>query len=442
MSTAHIQFYIEHMRKFKEAFGWTGEGVLHHTALAGTSRSHGNALLQSQETSSDGRRVKRIIVQVEPPSPVKKKLCRQTNDNVAKELSNDLGLGFETFFGRFYDDEELARVVERTSAEVIQDLPLKEWIPYCYEYLVELLHLEVRPVCGLENNEKIVYRCLDCLGGDLKCQACCVKEHQNQPLHIIKKWNGVFFEQNKGQAGEWWEQLLCLRWYPATHLNPCTCTMMEALNHFHVMTLQEKVTTYNYYNGLEKLCNNAGLKKQKGGEMMQLDLWSGQRKGSLRYGVQPVHGMVSSEGHDLALGGGWGYFVEWEPYRQFLLSVTDQQEGFTAVQYRKNVIALLTISQDMSIVRGVPQKPAFPSHRMKLRNIFDSEPINVKNFVEFIFGHMNIICKITPHMGKSKTTAVMMLGRTPLNMSKRKNTRLDAFANGSPIKASSLTIPS
>ncbi|THU75898.1 hypothetical protein K435DRAFT_813929 [Dendrothele bispora CBS 962.96] len=46
-------------------------------------------------------------------------------------------------------------------------------------------------------------------------------------------------------------------------------------------------------------------------------------------------------------------------------------------------------------------------------DVFDSKPINVKKFVEFIFGHMYIFHKITPHMGKSKTTTVMMLGSTP-----------------------------
>ncbi|THU93273.1 hypothetical protein K435DRAFT_670546, partial [Dendrothele bispora CBS 962.96] len=319
------------------------------------------------------------------------------------------------------------------------DLPLKEWIPYRDEYLAELLHLEGRgdfslevcPVCGLENDEEIAYRCLDCLGGDLKCQDCCVKEHQSHPLHIIEKWNGVFFEEvslkslglvvqlghhhgspcsdprftraftvihvngihdvcvgfcnceNKGRAGEWREQLLHRRWYPATHLNPRTCTTMEALNHFHVMTLQGKVTTYDYYNGLEKLRNNVGLKKQKDRykpfsrsirQFRHLKLLKRSGRGNdatrpveltekgelaIRCPACPWEGVnlpkdwkdgpeaqrfkfwlflaidacfrlkrrqVSSEGRDPALGGGWGYFVEWEPYRRFLLSVTDQQE--------------------------------------------------------------------------------------------------------------------
>ena len=36
--------------------------------------------------------------------------------------------------------------------------------------------------------------------------------------------------------------------------------------------------------------------------------------------------IVSSEKKDPGLGTGWGYFVEDEPYRNYLLTVTDQDE--------------------------------------------------------------------------------------------------------------------
>jgi hypothetical protein len=36
--------------------------------------------------------------------------------------------------------------------------------------------------------------------------------------------------------------------------------------------------------------------------------------------------IVSSEKKDPGLGTGWGYFVEDEPYRKYLLTVTDQEE--------------------------------------------------------------------------------------------------------------------
>ena len=35
---------------------------------------------------------------------------------------------------------------------------------------------------------------------------------------------------------------------------------------------------------------------------------------------------VSSELKDLGLGTGWAYMVEWAPYREYLMTVTDQEE--------------------------------------------------------------------------------------------------------------------
>jgi hypothetical protein len=59
------------------------------------------------------------------------------------------------------------------------------------------------------------------------------------------------------------QQLLRRSWYPATHKEPRTCTTFVGLETFHIMTLQGKVTTYDYYSGLEKLTDNTGLVKVK-----------------------------------------------------------------------------------------------------------------------------------------------------------------------------------
>ncbi|KAJ7070421.1 hypothetical protein B0H15DRAFT_793468, partial [Mycena belliarum] len=44
---------------------------------------------------------------------------------------------------------------------------------------------------------------------------------------------------------------------------PQTCTTFRALEMFHIMTLLGKVTTYDFYSGLEKLTDNSGLYKVK-----------------------------------------------------------------------------------------------------------------------------------------------------------------------------------
>lgn len=66
-------------------------------------------------------------------------------------------------------------------------------------------------------------------------------------------------------AGEWRQQLMRRRWFPATHIDPRTAATFQVLNTFHVLTLQGKVTTYDFYAGLEKLTNNAGLGTNKVG---------------------------------------------------------------------------------------------------------------------------------------------------------------------------------
>ncbi|THU91454.1 hypothetical protein K435DRAFT_820836 [Dendrothele bispora CBS 962.96] len=411
----------------------------------------------SQSLSTDGRRVKKTHIPVnEPPSPVKKRLRTAPEVPVLDQLTNlDFGDAFETVFARLYDDEELADAAEVTSSTIVTveevqtrrrylttDQPLKEWIPYRDEYLAEFIRLEGRgdfdseccPFCKSGDLEEhpVLYRCLDCFGGDLVCRECCVKSHTENPLHIIEKWSGNCFDEvslkslglcvqlghrygetctdqrfikrftvmhvngmhevnvafcncDKLRAGEWRQQLLRRHWYPGTHLDPHTCATFELLNHFHLMTLQGKVNAYDYYNGLEKLRNNAGLLKitdrfkafarmirewrhikmlKRGGrgndgtrpieltEVGELGVpciacprvgvnlppdWQHVIKEQYKYWLYLAidacfrlkRRIVSSKTRDPSLGSGWAYFVEGEPFRKFLLEVTDQNEMCT-----------------------------------------------------------------------------------------------------------------
>ena len=66
-----------------------------------------------------------------------------------------------------------------------------------------------------------------------------------------------------GASSEWRNQLLRMVWYPATHTEPQTVCSFRVLEHFHTMTLQGKVTAYDYYSGLEKLTDNMGVVRVK-----------------------------------------------------------------------------------------------------------------------------------------------------------------------------------
>ncbi|KAJ3816515.1 hypothetical protein F5880DRAFT_1494202, partial [Lentinula raphanica] len=90
-----------------------------------------------------------------------------------------------------------------------------------------------------------------------------IKEFTVIHTNGIHRVTGVFCNCiNRSVAGEWRQQLLRRRWFPATHLQPETAATFEVLNHFHVLTLQGKVTTYDYYAGLEKLYDNVGTAKK------------------------------------------------------------------------------------------------------------------------------------------------------------------------------------
>ncbi|KAJ7846838.1 hypothetical protein B0H14DRAFT_2583881 [Mycena olivaceomarginata] len=172
------------------------------------------------------------------------------------------------------------------------------------------------------------------------------------------------------------QQLLCRSWYPATHKEPQTCSTLVALEMFHIMTLQGKVMTYDFYSGLEKLTNNTGLVKVRrclSGEGRGNDgarLVAETRSGELAVGClacprpgvnlpddwqsappkrkalyimfiaidacfQLKHRLVSSEAKDPGLGTGWSYFVEDTLFQHFLLSVTDQQERLGGARLRQ-----------------------------------------------------------------------------------------------------------
>ena len=66
-----------------------------------------------------------------------------------------------------------------------------------------------------------------------------------------------------GCSGELRQQLLRMEWYPATIHEPQTVCTFCLLEHFHRMTLQGKVTIYDYYGGLEKLTDAAGIESVK-----------------------------------------------------------------------------------------------------------------------------------------------------------------------------------
>ncbi|KAJ7089513.1 hypothetical protein C8R43DRAFT_1142184 [Mycena crocata] len=193
--------------------------------------------------------------------------------------------------------------------------------------------------------------------------------------------------------GEPYVQLLRAGWYPATVDKPQTAATFAVLDLFHALTLQAKTTMYDFYVTLERMTNSAGLKPpHRYSEFLQMTrqyrhilLLKRAGRGhdpSGVYGTQPgecavlcpacprpgvnlpedwheappekkflyiifialdacfrlKRRLVSSDLRDPGLGTGWAYLTETQPYREFLLTVTDQKEmstcsGLAALDY-------------------------------------------------------------------------------------------------------------
>ncbi|KAG1902615.1 uncharacterized protein F5891DRAFT_1127573 [Suillus fuscotomentosus] len=110
------------------------------------------------------------------------------------------------------------------------------------------------------------FRCEDCFGTELYCQSCTMERHHEHPLHRIKccynpaacqdfvilHVNGIH-EVNLDFCGcettqSPTTQLLHIRWFPATVLEPKTTATFKLLRHFHILSFESKTLTRLTHN--------------------------------------------------------------------------------------------------------------------------------------------------------------------------------------------------
>jgi CxC2 like cysteine cluster associated with KDZ transposases len=196
-------------------------------------------------------------------------------------------------------------------------------------YLDELLHHDGRAGesscshCGDSNG---LYKCKECFGGRLCCQACIVEKHSSHPLHRIevcayymciealislysKHWNGSFFARTSlrdlgltvylGHQGEPCPfpgpvldgftvvhtngihavriqlcschgihmlvkfQLLRCSWLPATTEDPQTTFTFDILDFYLLVSLRGKVSWEDFYISISRQTDNTGLNPPK-----------------------------------------------------------------------------------------------------------------------------------------------------------------------------------
>ncbi|KAF9493269.1 hypothetical protein BDN71DRAFT_1483540 [Pleurotus eryngii] len=157
-------------------------------------------------------------------------------------------------------------------------------------------------------SKEALYRCRDCFYSGMYCWDCIVVRHLQTPFHRVQIWQNRFFTDNSLQLLNYTislghngvacvgpldiakdfvvidnsgihvvnlafcscyepdkphtqhNQLLCHKLFPATLQQPQAAFSFEVLKTFHLLTLQSKVTAYDFYRALEQKTDNVGLK--------------------------------------------------------------------------------------------------------------------------------------------------------------------------------------
>ncbi|KAI9058883.1 hypothetical protein FKP32DRAFT_1606369 [Trametes sanguinea] len=174
-----------------------------------------------------------------------------------------------------------------------------------------------------------------------------------------------------GEAGDPVQQLMRHRLYPATDIDPNTAFTFSLLEHYHIQSLQGKISMYDYYTSLERLTDNTGVTKlqdrykafmrvvaqwrhlkllKRAGRGHDLTGVEGTQPGKLALRFLYIMSVaidacfrlkrraVSNEEKDPILGSGWTYFVQDAAFREILKGYLDQEEistctGLSAIDH-------------------------------------------------------------------------------------------------------------
>ncbi|KAJ8487283.1 hypothetical protein ONZ45_g14392 [Pleurotus djamor] len=355
--------------------------------------------------SNDGRRVYRQSLTIPAPSPQKLATTQPGNQSswsiwdditededlmpgaldgsrrsefTATECEYDDSASRESFDEDLDRSEGVSESVEKTKKKgaryLSSDEPLKEWMPFQEEYLNELLQHESRRSSASRNGTaSATFPLLSRLS--VYGSNWVIAQKLLAPTHL--PFQTLLSSTSMGYT---------LSMSISAHANrlPVTVFLISSscVGHFAMVTLQGKITMYDYYSAMEKLTDNiftsdlparykeitrifreyrhlislkrcgrandaGGILATQNGELAvtcpacpnpDVNLpsnWTQLPKGqqylytlfiALDACFRLKRRLVSSVKKDPGLGIGWSYFVEREPFREYLLGVTDQKE--------------------------------------------------------------------------------------------------------------------
>ncbi|KIJ21125.1 hypothetical protein PAXINDRAFT_160454 [Paxillus involutus ATCC 200175] len=186
------------------------------------------------------------------------------------------------------------------------------WIPERSAFLDEIIRLEGQghadfSCCACNSGEAPVYQCKDCFGVQLLCAACILSRHASNPLHRIEEWQDSHFRRITLKSMGLCIQLghtlgkKCYNAQPASgddfvvidmngiheialdycaspslalvscyNKRPRTAATFSVLKNFHLLSLESKVSAYEYYHSLARLTDNTGLSDIRWRHLKQL----------------------------------------------------------------------------------------------------------------------------------------------------------------------------
>ncbi|KAK7043444.1 CxC2 domain-containing protein [Favolaschia claudopus] len=205
-----------------------------------------------------------------------------------------------------FDGEQAAAVLGKRKEYVSSRDPMSLWHPLMGDFLAELLRHEGLgddanaprcALCGAAEHIRL-FKCGDC-GQYLQCESCCVEQHRRTPLHVLKEWNGRFWESrslasiglvyqlghggfpcpfpdierkmvvmdapviheirvafckcSRSDCADNLEQLMRNAWYPATVTDPGTCATFKTLESYRLYSVVGNINVRDFVTALERM---------------------------------------------------------------------------------------------------------------------------------------------------------------------------------------------
>ncbi|KAG1903738.1 uncharacterized protein F5891DRAFT_947152 [Suillus fuscotomentosus] len=261
----------------------------------------------SFETGQSGRLNVSSTYYTVPNSPGKR---RRGDSEVLLETTEFNFTTLDDFPDNLQNDTPEFVEFVRQKRTVVHGEALRLWESDANLFLEEFLRLEGQGdysqdicVCG---EEAAIYHCQDCHGSEMFCHLCMVRVHARQPFHKMERWDGISFDditsKSMGirlQLGHTsgvccdnplpafnddfviihyngiYEvgldfcgcasgqphivQLLRVRLFPATTVDPKTAATFRALEYFQMLSFESKVSTFEFYKTAARLTDNTGI---------------------------------------------------------------------------------------------------------------------------------------------------------------------------------------